>query len=128
MYLFPYYDSLLNAHSRCRRSVITNHYSTLLNISKINSSLDFSFFLNPFDIEHLVVVDRLFIHCLRSLCPRPFIRLPEEGKTECSHEEVLEIVEHLSRPLFSLVDCVFRFCQVVYQQYTIVPFFMFSDH
>lgn len=116
LYLFPHYDSFSTPSSSCRRSVISNHYLTLRTLSRFNNSLDLNLFLNPLDMEHLIVVDRLFIQSLRQLCPRPLIRLPPEEKCECSQNEATEIAELVPHSITSLVECVFRFCQAVYLQ------------
>ena len=76
--------------------------------------------MNHNDLEHLLVVDRLFIQCLRTLCPRPFIQLPNDEIVVCQVEEIGHYIEMIPRHLVSLIDCLFRFCQVVYDLFHIV--------
>lgn len=121
LFLLPYYNSFVTTSTTtCRRAVVSNHYLTIRCISKINNSVDLYQFLNPNDLEHLLVVDRLFIQCLRTLCPRPFIQLPNDEIVVCRVEEISHYIEMIPRHLVSLIDCLFRFCQVVYDLFHIV--------
>ena len=125
LFLLPYYDSFISlSTTTCRRAVVSNHYLTIRCISKINNSVDLFQFLNPNDLEHLLVVDRLFIQCLRTSCPRPFIQLPNDEKAICQVEDIDHYLEMIPRHLISLVDCLFRFCQVIYDLFHIVLFFL----
>lgn len=122
VFLLPYYDVFSKASPNCRRTVVSNHYLSFRTLSKFNSYIDFSLFLSPSDVEHLLVVDRLFIQALRTLCPRPFIRLPSPEQTTCSPENLQEYIDSIPRHLVSLVDCIFRFCCSVFHQHHFVLF------
>lgn len=119
LYLFPVYHSFTTASATQRRSVVSNHYLTLRTLSKFNSFVDLNLFLDHSDIEHLLVVNLLFIQGLRSLCPRAIIRLPSD-QSICSVEELRTIKEQIPRHLLSLVDCVFSFCSALYKEFAIV--------
>ena len=120
VYLIPSYHLFSQTSPTCRRSVIFNHYLSLRTLSKFNSFIDFNRFLNFYNTEHLLVIDLLFIQRLRTLCPRPFLRLPPMEKTSCSEQEYDAFLEMIPDHLLSLVNCVFSFCMTIYHRYHMV--------
>ena len=119
LFLFPYYHLFTTAVANQRRSVVSNHYLTLRTLSKFNSFIDLNMFLDHSDIEHLLVVNLLFIQNLRALCPRAVICLPSDHD-RCSVEELQIIREQIPRHLIPLVDCIFCFCNALYNEFAIV--------
>lgn len=52
-----------------------NHYITLQQLNHKNNNLILEDILSPSDMEHVLVVERLFLHSIKSLFPQPIMYL-----------------------------------------------------
>lgn len=50
-----------------------NHYITLQQLNHKNNNLNLEDILSPSDMEHVLVVERLFLHAIKSLFPQPIM-------------------------------------------------------
>lgn len=109
LFLMSNYRALIDIPEQSLRfNVMSNHILTLRTLSRINAGLDISCLLSPDDPEHVAIVERLFLGCVRTVIPRPVLQLP--SVTVLSDAEAKALRESLPVHLQPMVDFVMAFC------------------
>ena len=131
LYLLSHYSTISDISDsqlkKCRANVIRNHYITIQQLNSRNPSLILDDILLPTDIEHFLIVERLFVHSVKNLYPQPILSkaLVQPFYQGTSYNPTVEQIRILLKriPSTSLASLflLFRYYDCVYQQYNQLP-------